>query len=167
MRFRGKTIYEWLTLALLMVLPINYMVFNILLKKIPYIKFLKDFLMIVLLMIIGAKLISKGLKVKRQFLAVTATIFGICLIVAFRILSSSNMMDSLYTTRLLIVPLLFCLGYVCFPISEKETINIFRTLFFLTVVLAVWGIFQAFILGDSFLIKLDYKGETGRLSIGV
>lgn len=166
MRFRGKTIYEWLTMALLFVLPINYMVFNILLKKIPYIKFLKDVLMIALLVIIVAKLFSRGIRVRRRYFATLVSVLGIVIIVLIRVASSSNMMDSLYTTRLLVVPLLFCMGYIWVPVSDKQTIRVIRALFFFSVILALWGIFQAFVLRDTFLINLNYKGDTGRLSSG-
>lgn len=155
-------LYEKLTLVLLVVLPINYMVFNIFLKPIPFIKYFKDIIMLCLL----ALTLTKKIKVKQVNSAVFLATVGIIITVFFRIVTSDNMLDSLYATRLFIVPLLFYFCYSLNSVSEAQTIKILKVLFFLSVFLAVWGIFQAFVLGDTFLIDLNYKGDTGRLSSG-
>lgn len=160
-------LYDKLTLWLLVVLPINYMVFNILLKRIPLIKYLKDFIMIALIIIVVVTVIAKGrFKLKKKDTITLLSVEGIVMIVTMRIITSSSIPDSLYTTRLLLVPLLFYFLYIIKPISEVQILKVYRVLFYVCVILAIWGIFQAFILGDSFLIKLNYKGSTGRLSSG-
>lgn len=160
-------LYEKLTLWLLVVLPINYMVFNILLKRIHLIKYLKDFIIIGLILVAIVTAFTKGqFKVKKKDSVAFLSAVGIGMVVLIRIITSSSIPDSLYTTRLLIVPLLFYFLYNIKAVSEVQIVKIYRVLFYLCVILAIWGIFQAFLLGDSFLIKLNYKGNTGRLSSG-
>ena len=158
----GNKLYERLTLLLLVVLPINYMVFNILLKSIPLIRYSKDLIMISLL----GLMFTKRLKIKKDSAKIFLVIIGIFTLIFIKIAFSFNIPDSLYAARLLLVPLLFYLCYNFRGISKALTIKILNVLFCLSVILAIWGIFQAFVLRDTFLIKLNYKGMEGKLSSG-
>ena len=157
-----KKIYENLTLCLLVVLPINYMVFNILLKGIPLVKYFKDMLMLLLFLLFA---VSNPKIKKKDFLGV-GIIFTIIAVILLKTLASRNLMDSLYALRLYMMPLLLYLIYAMNPLSKLQTYKIVRVLFYLSILMALWGIFQSFVLGDEFLINLNYKGESGRLSSG-
>ena len=149
----GNKLYERLTLLLLVVLPINYMVFNILLKSFPLVRYSKDLIMISLI----GLMLTKRLKIKKDSAKIFLVIIGIFTLIFIKIAFSFNIPDSLYAARLLLVPLLFYLCYNFRGISKALTIKILNVLFCLSVILAIWGIFQAVVLRDTFLIKLKYR----------
>ena len=111
-----KKIYENLTLCLLVVLPINYMVFNILLKGIPLVKYFKDMLMLLLFLLFA---VSNPKIKKKDFLGV-GIIFTIIAVILLKTLASRNLMDSLYALRLYMMPLLLYLIYAMNPLSKLQ-----------------------------------------------
>lgn len=142
----------------------NYLVFNILLKNIEFIKYWKEIVIYSLFIVILIRKLKKGKisKLKPHELAIILT----SLIMLLQIIKSPNSVASIYTARLYIMPWIV---YYCGRetiLEKKDFYNLVRVMFYTTVIISLYGIFQAYVLGDSFLISLNYKGDSGRLSSG-
>ena len=86
------------------------------------------------------------------------------LMIIYVVASRRNMTTSLYGFRIFAEPI--AAYYIAKTASIKfTTIKVWlKYLFYIGVIIGVWAIFQAAILGDRFLMDLGYRNTFGRLS---
>lgn len=148
---RKKIILEWI----LVLMVINYMVVTIILHDLFLFKYLRD---VLLIMMIGMVIISSKKSIRISYISfyTFGAIFITCLVIGMFKTSSISLM--LLVARRYLYPfgLLFVISNIDF--QDKEWL-IYKFVFVFFALLALFGVFQAQILGDSFLRRLGYPVE--------
>lgn len=129
---------------------INYQIVTILFNDFFLLKFMRD----ILLMVIVAATLAKGrIKVSKMLLGVGALIVFL-LIAAIRTDSLSVILTYF---RKYLSPVIFLLAVINTDFTdEKMYTDLLKYMLNVLFVFSLWGIFQAYILGPSFLMKLGY-----------
>ncbi len=138
---------------LLVFLMINYMVVTIILKDTVVFKYLRDILLLVLL---GAMIASVRFKATRQWYVIALLFFGFFFVIG--ILQTSSLRDIFVVGRRYVFPLFAFFLASNLNINGKEE-KVLKFLLIFSTILSIFGIFQVYILGDSFLEKLGYPME--------
>ena len=137
--------------ALIVLLLINYTVVTILLRDFILLKFMRDFLLIALFVSTVWKSTPKRFVGFNLLCVFVLT----CIPASFRSVSLSL---SLTLLRKYMFPLV--LFFVVYQLQmEKRLQNFFRFLLSCFAILSIWGIFQAYVLTDQFLMNLGYPTE--------
>lgn len=137
---------------LIVLLITNYMFVTVICKDNFVLKYSRDVILL-LLIIVGLK--GKKENTVWNTKAVVISILLFCIMFVFAILKTESVQVVLVTFRKYFFPLafLFALNRINLVQYQKRLFK-FLVLFF--SILSFWGIFQALILGDSFLRKLGY-----------
>lgn len=144
-------------LLLLILMPFHYVLFSIIFDSISLLSLWRDFLILLLMF----TTLGKNMTVKNDTL--TKTIFVIIgIIIIYLIFNLSG--NTLNLARTYIVPILIYFYTSTMKISGKNLDIILKILLIVGAIEAIYGIFQAFILGPQFLIDLGYLGSNGRLA---
>lgn len=158
MLYKNKIEYKLIKIILLL-MPFHYLLSERLLSGSSLDNFWRDLLLLLLLMSIlfggkGKLLLGRAGK---------SIIIADSVVLIFLIISP-NFGLALNISRTYIVPSLIYFIIVNINISNEQVIKWFKVIFMTAVVVSIYGLFQAFILGDSFLIKLGYPHSGGYLS---
>lgn len=145
-----------ITLAKLLVvlLVLNYTVITILLNDFFLLKYLRDVILIVLFLETVGPSLRQG-KIKLYKIDLLAILMIVWLIVAF-FLSDNKVLASVSFRRYLFPLILF---FVASHMNNVSYDTIKQTHFFLLrffATISIWGVFQAHVLGDSFLKNIGY-----------
>lgn len=141
--------------AIIILLLINYQVVTIVCNDFVIFKFLRDILLFVVFVNILAN--SQGYKrVNKLSFAIVA--FVVLLVVVS--IANENVGTSVVFLRRYLFPLLMLLALLW---STKYTyegyLDLMRFIFNILFILSLWGIFQAYVLGDTFLMDLGYPSS--------
>lgn len=129
---------------------INYQIVTILCNDFIVLKLLRD----ALLMLIFAVSFSKG-KIKPTKIYLGILVWSI--FIGLAVLRTDSLTVSLTYLRKYLSPVIFLISIFNTDIvDEKVYAGLLKFLLNVFFVFSIWGIFQAFILGPSFLIKLGY-----------
>ena len=156
---KNRFVYRFF-IAFLLFVPFHYWICEILLPNTQVDNFIRDSIIIALFIYV----LVKGI------LLTDITIILICIdiIILFyclcSILNGNNAYAVLNATRVYIVPPLIYIVSSNLNFDHKQVQTIQKLIVSEFVTLAAWGIFQALVLGDDFLIKIGYTGENGFLS---
>ena len=145
---------------------LNYQIVTIILHDNVVFKYLRDFFLLFFVGYIFYKKssIKKNLQLYSAFLIVISVLYSI--------LKTSIPGASFVFARRYLEPVIYCIALSQLKINENSFKSILRYMLNLLSVLSIWGIFQAYILGPKFLIRLGYPvgysyaygGETLRSS---
>lgn len=157
--------FNLILILLLCGLALHYMLITIILKDNILFKFWKEILIIILLI---DTIAINWLKVKNNIflnnIDLCIILFGISLIWS-AIFKSESIGSAIFVVRLYILPII--VYYIAAKNYKLTANNVYKIISIITVfyaILCIWGIFQATILGDSFLINLGYPVKyEGRL----
>ncbi|OIJ21727.1 hypothetical protein BKP45_03235 [Anaerobacillus alkalidiazotrophicus] len=158
-------LFELFLLKILMIfLPIHYLVFSILLSELAFLRFWKDIFIVLILILQLLKVFKVGEINKPQSTSLLIIIFIIYHI--FWAFLADDLYVAFYMFRLYTEPLLLYFIFKNADVSQVEFKRFFNILLTTTVVICIYGVFQALILGDDFLktIGYPYREENGRLS---
>lgn len=149
----GK-IEKVLLITFFCLIPFDYMLFGCLLKNIPVIGFWNDLLLIFLIIILGSKIYqTKNI----DFNLVEYSFIFISILLLISIIVTGHFISNLYMLRIYIVPMAYYFVMRRMQCSEKLLSIIVTLIIVLATVISVYGIFQAFILGDAFLEAINYR----------
>lgn len=139
--------------ALITLQLINYMVGTIILKNFFLVKYLRDVIVVVLLFEI-----VREKKKKMQFGTITLCLLVFAFCGIFGVIQGETFQVVLWVARRYAIPLavLFIAAHIDFNGEEQK---LFKYIFYLIVVLSIFGAFQAQVLGDNFLRNLGYPVE--------
>ena len=130
---------------------INYQVVTVICNDFIVFKFMRDILLI---------LIVFNFFIRRKSLVWEPITFSILMIIVFLLwatLNTSGFSAIFVFIRKYLSPILLLFTIINEKnINEQQHIGILRYLLNLTAILSAWGIFQAFVLGPQFLMKLGY-----------
>ena len=135
---------------LLVILMINYMVITVVLKDTAAFKYLRD---ILLLVVFVAVIGCVPLKASRQWYLVAILCFGFFGVIGA--LQSDSLRDIIIVGRRYIFPLIVFFVASNLKIDGKEE-KILRFFLIFLAALSLFGVIQAHILGEQFLINLGY-----------
>lgn len=146
-------------------LLINYQIITILCNDFVLLKFLRD---IVLIMLIGDIWAKNGVRKPKGITIIFVVAFFAFLLNAT--VATSNISMSFTFLRKYIFPIaVFYTMLSWTSITNMEIIKIEKFILNFLFLFSLWGIFQAWILGDSFLIHLGYpvkySGAYGRMAL--
>lgn len=116
----------------------------------------RDFLLIIILLSIVLK--NKGILNIGRYGALIFLTWVICLIYT---LTSSRPQMAIYLDRVYILPTFI---YFIVINHKSDYLKISKYMVYVACIISVWGIYQAFVLGDAFLISLGYPSMAGHLS---
>ncbi|HEO8419440.1 TPA: O-antigen ligase family protein [Yersinia enterocolitica] len=158
---------QFLFRLLIVLTPFHYFLFTILLKDYSFLKYWKEVTILLLCVIILIKNLSKITLIDRTFnltlVDITILYFLIPVFFSFFFLTDSKS-DGLYMLRVYLQPILVFYIAKNIRISEKQYNSLIKIIFATAMVLSAYGVFQALILGDQFLINLGYGTKyEGRL----
>ena len=156
MRLTRNRIEYLLVIGLIVLMPLHYVVFSLLLSNYKVLSLWRD-AFIVLLLILSCK--GGKLKLNRTAKLISL-VCGMVLLFVFTNISGL----SINVARTYIFPMLVYLPVSRMKFSENELDGMVRTLWVVTVIIAIYGIVQAYVLGPSFLINLGYSSTNGRLT---
>lgn len=139
--------------------PFHYFVFTIILNDFEVLKYWKELTLFILVII----LIGKKLSNLSQISLLTFNIFDIFLIyllipVFFSFLiMTDDKSDGLYMLRVYLQPILVYFIVKNLNLKEISLTKLTKLVFNVAVILSLYGLFQALLLGDQFLINLGYS----------
>ncbi|MBO0471096.1 O-antigen ligase family protein [Enterococcus sp. DIV0242_7C1] len=158
---------------MLYILPIGislqYMVFSIILHDNPIVKYWKELIVILYLVLLIPKMFEfkkrnvSMLNVKVGSWSLFYFLFLISLVIS-TVLFTENLSTAFFVIRRYILPIFIFIIARNLSISSEDIFNFFSYIFKFFGWICMWGIFQAYILGDQFLINLGYPVKyAGRL----
>jgi len=139
-------------------MPYHYLVFAVLLANVPVLKLWRDVLLVAVLVLE----IMRSDGVKRDSALVSDIVF-IFLSIVYIFLAPSTF-KALNITRVYLLPILVFHVVKNLALTEQEIQSFLKKLMVSTVILCVYGIVQAFLLGPDFLVMLGYSNNDGVLS---
>lgn len=151
---------------LIILLPFHYFIFTIILNDLGFLKYWKEGIILLVFLIIVLKEGNEILKNKQCELTlfdVSIFFFIIPVLFSFFFLTTDKN-DGLYMLRVYLQPFLIYFIFRNIRMTEIQFNKFIHIVFNVGIVLSLYGLFQAIILGDQFLIKLGYMTKyEGRL----
>lgn len=141
---------------LVLLLPYHYLVFAVILREFPILKLWRDIVMIVVVLLDVPKC-----KFKLNSSVVVDFIFT--LITIIYIFNSPNIIQAIQIARVYILPMFLFHVVQNLEIYEIEIKGLLQKIYTNTIILCVYGLFQALVLGESFLIRLGYGSDQTEL----
>lgn len=154
-----SNITHYLTLILLIFMPLHFYVFELFTKDFKLDNIWRDLIIILILAILFFK---KQIKIDMISWIIIVNILAIGA-VAIHSKLTNNYPGTLNILRTYTMP---CLAYFIsknIKLDDKKYSNIFKTLGIVFAIIAIYGMFQAFVLGPDFLVKIGYRSENGVL----
>lgn len=139
----------------IIIIPLNYVIFNILLKDISILKIWKDCIISALLLIQLIKILKKR-EIYRPDIKDIFIILFILLELLYLIISP-NVKSAIYMFRVYTQPIIIYILVKNMKLDHKVIIGLKNTILNEALVLSVYGIFQALFLGHNFLISIGYS----------
>jgi hypothetical protein len=118
------------------------------------------FIIIALIFLFNALLCHKPIHI----ILLDVIVISFILYLLLYLLVSDDIIESFYGFRVFVEPFLVFYLARSAIMSTKLVNKLFTAMFYSGVIIGFWGIIQAAILGDSFLIDLGYNSVHGRLS---
>lgn len=156
MKIKVKQIYFYLFLILLILMPLHYVLFSLILGELKLLSLWRDGL-IALLFLYGFQ--RKAFRIGRYERWI---LIAIDIIMLYAIFFLDTV--SLNMARTYIMPMLIFFYVKNERFSLKESRQIVKVIWMMAVIESVYGIYQAFVLGSQFLIDLGYSSIEGRLA---
>ena len=122
----------------------------------------KELLFILVFTIFVIDFLLHGLSPK--ILSIDPVLITFLIFLVFLVFMSDDRWEAFYGFRVFTEPLMVYYLARNAQLSLKAVNTLFSTMFFVGVIIGAWGIFQASILGDNFLIDLGYESSNGRLN---
>jgi len=142
---------EYFLRTLIVLLMINYMIVTIILQDFILLKFMRDFILIVFFAVTLWK------KKPVLFPGLILLLFFVLTCIP-GVLQSVSISLSFTVLRRYLFPLL--LFFSVYQLNSSGRLQVFsRFILWLFAILSLWGIFQAHVLGDQFLIGLGYPTQ--------
>ena len=136
---------------LIVVLTINYMVITIIMNDMTILKYSRD---IILIAMLGLCVAGSGLTIKRRSIFyVLILVFGL-----IALLRADSMSLGVACFRRYMFPIgMFIAVTKMHSITKEQNFKDFlKFVLVFFAIISVWGVFQAWVLGDEFLMKLGY-----------
>lgn len=153
-------IKKTLLLLLFLLLPYHHFGISVLLRDFEFLKFWKELVIALLVAITFFEQIIRRKKIQINLFEIMAIVY-IC-VVCIYIAISDNKYQAAYISRIYIMPVFLIFVVKRTAISRDDIRKAMYAIIVNTVVLCIWGVVQAHILGDQFLINLGY--DTQRVS---
>lgn len=138
---------------LIVLLLTNYMFVTVVLKDNIIFKYLRD---IVLITLVVTLFYNNNLKTKYNKITIAFMVFLVCSVTG--IIQSDSLKIVILVLRRYLLPIMVLFLISRFNFQGKEA-GLFKFIFLLVIILSIFGVFQAQILGDNFLRKLGYPVE--------
>lgn len=154
-----------LIILLLCGLSLHYMFITILMNDAFYLKFWKE---IVLFLLVCDTLLNNNMKSSSQLIDMKldytslAFHFFTCTLLFSGIFMTGDFSKAVFVIRRYFIPF-----FVYYIAKQNKSFNkeflykIIRSVIYFYILIAIWGIFQAIVLGDNFLINLGYPLKYG------
>jgi O-antigen ligase len=147
-----------LLMVLIILTPFHYFIFSILLKEYDFLKYWKEVVISITCLLIFTRKISESLR-NKQFgltvLDISILYFLIPIVFSFLFLTTDKS-AGLYMFRVYIQPLLVYYIVRNINMTEYQFNKFTKIIFNVAIILSAYGLFQAIVLGDQFLISLGY-----------
>ncbi|HCM85212.1 MULTISPECIES: O-antigen ligase family protein [Enterococcus] len=142
---------------LLILMPYHYYICDVIFKNFTFLNLWRDFLIILIFISSIAICIKNDYRIKISFTDVSLLLFSV--ITVCYIIISQNISVSLTIGRVYLIPILVYFSCKFCRYTKEEFISLLKALFINTTVISFFGIFQAFILGQDFLININFVGN--------
>lgn len=139
----------------IIIIPLNYMIFNVLLKDISIIKTWKDCIILILLLIQLVKILKKREIYRPDIKDIFIIIF--ILLELIYLIISPNVKSAIYMFRVYTQPIIIYILVKNMKLDYKVIIALKNIILNEALVLSVYGVFQALFLGHNFLISIGYS----------
>lgn len=150
---------EWLFIDILLILmPFHYLICERILSGSSVDNIWRDILILGLFLLLIASLQGK---IRVGYLGRAIVLSD--LVVLLFLLFASNYSVALNISRTYIMPTIMYFIMANIHISEKNLEKWIKIIIVTAVVVSVYGLFQTFVLGDSFLVNLGYPSVDGHL----
>lgn len=148
--------------VLLCGIAIHYMVITMLMNDSIAVKFWKE---VIILILVSYTFLRNFNNEKYLDYATIAISFFILSLLFSAIVMTKNITIVIYILRIYFIPLLvYYFSKNCSKLNKITVQSIIKYVVYFYCILCIWGIFQALILGDDFLINLGYPVKyAGRL----
>jgi len=155
----SKLKYRVLCFAIVF-MPFHYYVCELFIKNTSIDNLLRDFLIFLLLMMS----ISNGVFKTNRTGIYVAIFIGILTLYAILSFLLNRYPGTLNIYRTYLLPMLIYYPASTIKLNSLELTKIHKILSYETILIAAYGLFQAFVLGDDFLLEIGYSGTAGHLS---
>jgi len=148
--------------ALLLYMPFHYYICELLLRNFRLDNIFRDIFIIVLILLC---LTTTKWKLKCKQISILVMI-NLILLVCFALFSfaTKGYPGTFNILRTYCIPQLVFFPCSMMRFSKQDFTKIFQVLAWEMAFIALYGIFQAFVLGDTFLVKLGYESINGHLA---
>jgi hypothetical protein len=146
--------------GLLIYMPLHYFICEVLLRQIKFDNIIRDIIILILFFI---TLIHNNGKIKKTSIMIACN----CIIIILFAITSwicKGYPETLNIMRTYIVPMLIYFTCSHIVINQKQLKKMHNMIAIELAIIGFYGFFQAFFLGDDFIIKLGYPSVSGFLS---
>lgn len=142
---------------LVLLIPYQYYLFDVILKGVPLVSEWRDLVCVILLINILVKALFHP---EKYFIGVTeiSVIFLLFFFISC-LFAAPKLLPAIAIGRVYIITLLFLVITKNMSIDIKEFMKIIKKLVINAGIISVWGLFQAFFLGDQFLKNYIFVGR--------
>ena len=150
-------IKKYLLLLLILLLPYHHLVISVLLKDLGFLKFWKELVIAVLVAITFFERLWKRKRPDFNIVEWLSVLF--IAVMAVYTLISDNKYQAAYIARIYIMPVFLVFVVRRMEITKEDIRKTLYAVVVNTIILCVWGVFQAHVLEDDFLIGLGYQTQ--------
>ncbi len=136
---------------LIVILTINYMVITIIFNDMTILKYLRD---IILVAMLGICVAGSGLTIKRQ--SIFYALIGVFCIIALLRADSMSLGVACFRRYIFPIGVFIAVTKMRKLAKEREFKDFLKFVLVFFAIISVWGVFQAWVLGDEFLMNLGY-----------
>lgn len=148
-----NNIQEKLVYIFFGLIPLDYLIFGCLFRNVPLVGYWNDILLIVLSLFCFCNIQKNRLPlnlIEYSFIIIISLLF-------IDILVKGEIIKSMYMLRIYLVPMLYYFVMRRIGLTERKFSNLLNMIIIIAALISIYGIFQAFVLGDSFLNALQYR----------
>ncbi len=159
-RYKTSKILYFSLLGLIIYMPFHYYICELFLKGTSFDNLARDIFILILFILVS---IQYGLRLNKigmivAFNAVVLVLFALVSAIYYSYPGTFNVL------RTYLIPL--CMYFICsrIALNEAQLKTIHKLIIVELAIIATYGFFQAFFLGDDFAIMLGYPSQNGYLS---
>lgn len=150
-------IKKFLLMLLVLLLPYHHQIISVVLSDFWFLRYWKEAVISILFLItciqigMGKKKLKISLYEKTLLLFMAVIFLFVCI--------SDSKYQALYISRIYFMPMLLVPVVKYTDITKKDIRRAICMVMASTIILCIWGIIQAQVLGDSFLVSLGYRTQ--------
>ncbi|MDE6252693.1 MAG: O-antigen ligase family protein [Lachnospiraceae bacterium] len=152
-----EKIKKILIMALILLLPYHHQIIYVVMSDFGILRFWKEIVIALLVVITFIQIVTGKKKINISLFEILLIVFMAAVFVYVCV--SSSKYQAMYISRIYIMPMFLVPVIKYTDITKQDLKNAIYVVMANTIIICIWGIFQAQFLGDEFLVDLGYRTQ--------